>query len=102
LPLRIAGRHAPEPPLSRRPAREPAASGEVEYHVGFVPEVVQDDEEDAVEDETEAETEAEAPTAVPVHPARPRPTVEVSRRTALAEFTALATSNGDDFSFRRR
>ena len=105
LPLRIAGRHAPAPPLSRRrPKREPAALAEVEYHVGFVPEVVQDDvDADADADvDGEADPEVETPAAVPVHPARPRPSGEVSRRTALAEFTALATSNGDDFSFRRR
>jgi len=77
---------------------------EVEYRVGFVPEVVQDDVDDDADADVDAETdpEVETPGAVPVHPARPRPSGEVSRRTALAEFTALATSNGDDFSFRRR
>ena len=35
-------------------------------------------------------------------PAPPAATVETHRRTALAEFTALATSSGDDFTPRRR
>ena len=102
MPLRIAGRQAPAPPLSRRrPKQESARLAEVEYHVGFVPEVAED------EDDPEADPEVEplapdTPAPVAVRPARPRPTGEASRRTALAEFTALATSNGDDFSFRRR
>ncbi|MDQ1455121.1 MAG: hypothetical protein QOH28_741 [Actinomycetota bacterium] len=112
LPSRVAGRQAPAAPLSRRrPKREPATLGEVEYHVGFVPEVGQDEIDTEVEPpgveppEVECNDEAippETPEPVAVRPAPPRPTGEASRRTALAEFTALATANGDDFSFRRR
>ncbi len=102
LPSRIAGRQPSAPPLSRRrPKREPATLGEVEYHVGFVPEVVQDETDPEAEPDDEA-LAPETPTPVAVRPAPPRPTGEASRRTALAEFTALAKGNGDDFSFRRR
>jgi hypothetical protein len=107
LPSRVAARQAPAAPLSRRrPKREPATLGEVEYHVGFVPEVAQDEiDPELVPPEVDPDDEAlppETPEPVAVRPAPPRPTGEASRRTALAEFTALATANGDDFSFRRR
>jgi hypothetical protein len=86
LPLRVAGRRAPAPPLAkRRPRREPAAA-----RARAVPEP-DPAAEPAVPDAPAAETGA---------PVRAQPT-EAFRRTALAEFTALATSNGDDFSYRR-
>ena len=117
LPARVAGSRAPAPPVTRRrPKREPgvAASSsdvaaplpapvEVEYHVGFFPEIAQEDNEPEPPDELAAETlEPEPPTPVAETPVRSGATGEAFRRTALAEFTALATSNGDDFSFHRR
>lgn len=82
LPLRIAGRHTPAPPLARRrPRRAPGAAPT------------------AAAPEPEAEPVAEP--AVEEPPARPRISDDTSRRTALAEFSALATSS-DDFSYRRR
>ena len=71
-----------------------------------MPEVEQDEiDPEVVSPEVDPDDEAlplETPEPVAVRPAPPRPTGEASRRTALAEFTALATANGDDFSFRRR
>jgi chromosome segregation ATPase len=87
LPLRVAGRHAPAPPARRRTRREPAVAraAAIEAAPEVAPEPV------AAEAEAEAvETKA---------PGRP---TEVFRRTALAEFSALATSKGDDFSYRHR
>jgi golgin subfamily B member 1 len=122
LPARVAGRRAPALPVTRRrPKREVAVAAaapvpvaaplpppvEVEYHVGFFPEITQDDESEP-ESELAAATlepetlEPETTTPVAEAPVRSGATGEAFRRTALAEFTALATSNGDDFSFRRR
>ena len=114
LPARVAGSRAPAPPVTRRrPKREPAAAAaapiaaplpapvEVEYHVGFFPEIAQDEPEPEAELAAEA-LEPEPPTPAAEAPVRSGATGEAFRRTALAEFTALATSNGDDFSFRRR
>lgn len=115
LPARVAGSRAPAPPVTRRrPKREPAVASsssdvaapwpapvEVEYHVGFFPEIAQDEPEPEAELAAEA-LEPETPTPAAEAPVRSGATGEAFRRTALAEFTALATRNGDDFSFRRR
>jgi len=89
LPLRIAGRHAPATPLARRRPRRDAPA----------PAVAAAAPEAATAPVAEAEPEAAAPEAQP-----PAPPVAdgAFRRTALAEFTALASSSGDDFTFRRR
>ena len=84
LPLRVAGQRAPAPPLAkRRPRREPAVA-----RTRAVP-------------EREPVAEPEPPTAEAAAPDRAQPT-EAFRRTALAEFTALATSSGDEVSHRHR
>ena len=79
----------------------PGAEPQIRRLNALIAEVAQDeiDPEDASDDEA---LPPETPEPVAVRPAPPRPTGEASRRTALAEFTALATANGDDFSFRRR
>ena len=116
LPLRIAGRHAPGPPLSRRRTRRPSRSSDrLDLEVA---EAVQPSEipasgatADAPESETVASdlaaaeaaaAEAAAAKAASSKIPRTGATGEAFRRTALAEFTALATSNGDDFTPRRR
>jgi chromosome segregation ATPase len=121
LPLRIAGRHAPAPPPARRrPRREPAtaagapvappaaasaavalAAPEPRVAPAFVPALEPDA---AAPEATPAPVVAEgadgtAEASAPA-PEQTAPT-ETFRRTALAEFTALATSSGDDFTFRR-
>jgi hypothetical protein len=101
LPLRIAGRHAPAAPLARRrPRRDdpaaapagaaPAASASSAPAPAAPPAVAAEVEEPPAPDAPEAQP--------PVAPAADG----AFRRTALAEFTALASSSGDDFSFRRR
>jgi hypothetical protein len=51
--------------------------------------------------ETEAAPVDTAPVEPDDVPAEEAASTETFRRTALAEFTALATSSGDDFTFRR-
>jgi hypothetical protein len=123
LPLRIAGRHAPGPPISRRRTRRPPVSDRAELEgrpdLDVVSaELVHEAEAGASEipasgataDAPESETvasdlaaaEAAAAKAASSKTPRTGATGEAFRRTALAEFTALATSNGDDFTPRRR
>jgi chromosome segregation ATPase len=98
LPLRVAGRRAPAPQLARRrPRREPAVARAAvvpETEAGTAPAAAEHGLPDAALLEAAAAVEAAVPE-------RAGPT-EAFRRTALAEFTALATSSSDDFSFRRR
>ena len=117
LPARVAGRRAPAAPVTRRRTkREPAVAAsssdvaaplpapvEVEYHVGFFPEIAQEDDEPEAELAADAlEPDTPTPTPPAAAPVRSGATGEAFRRTALAEFTALAAGNDDDFSFRRR
>jgi hypothetical protein len=91
LPLRIAGRHAPAPPLARRrPRHDSAPSSSAPALAALV--------------RREPEPEAPPPeaTAPEPEPEPPAPVETLDRRSALAEFSALATSSGDDFIFRRR
>jgi hypothetical protein len=80
--LRIAGRHAPppepEPLLRRHPEPEPEPEPEVAQFV--VPRFVSA----PVHDEAEPEAEAQAPAAPKSEPG--------NRRTAMAELTALAST----------
>ena len=121
LPLRIAGRHAPAPPLARRrprrdstgpsPASAPPATTTAALVGAFAPPRPVDPEPEPTATEAVAEIapvadiESEPIAAHEVEaetPARKPPAGDASRRTAFAEFTALASSSGDDFSFRRR
>jgi chromosome segregation ATPase len=113
LPLRVAGRHAPAPPLARRRPRRAPQAARAEVESRSEPEVVSEPdaptsgapEPDPAAAEPEApKTEAPKPEAAQpeTKTARTGPAGEAFRRTALAEFTALATSSGDDFSPRRR
>ncbi len=96
LPLRIAGRHAPAPPLARRrPRRESAPSPSPSSSAPALAALVRREPEPEPEP-----VEGSAPEPAPA-PAPPAPPDGLDRRTALAEFSALATSNGDDFTFRR-
>jgi chromosome segregation ATPase len=88
LPLRIAGRHAPAPLARRRPRRESAPGSSAPALAALV----------RREPEPVAEEVAPKPEPEPEQP----PAEVFDRRTALAEFSALATSSGDDFIFRRR
>ena len=107
LPLRIAGRHAPAPPRARRRPRRAPQTARAEVEPRSEPEVVS--EPDAPTSGAPEPDPAAAESATPkVGAAKPEAKTartgaagEAFRRTALAEFTALATSN-DDFSPRRR
>ena len=112
LPLRVAGRHKPAPPLARRrPRQDPTlakAPAEPQAYRALArleipPEAPAPEApptEVPVAEVPVAEVPvAEEPVAEPA--AAAAPTDASHRRTALAEFTALASS-GDDFSFRRR
>ncbi|HEV7527022.1 MAG TPA: hypothetical protein VGP92_18845 [Acidimicrobiia bacterium] len=114
LPLRIAGRHAPTPQVVRRRARrepEPSAGPEpapvveptmVEPAFRVAPDIAAiEDAPEPVAVVADAPEDASPEQAEPPATA-PAPAEETHRRTALAAFTALATSSGDDLSYRRR
>jgi hypothetical protein len=96
LPLRIAGRHAPAPPLAKRRPRSGSARSTPSSSAPALAALAR------------REPAPEPPAAViepePVVPeVEPEPAAPAAdnRRTALAAFTSLATSSGDDFTYRR-
>ncbi len=103
LPLRIAGRRAPAPPLARRRPRRDGAPSSSAPALAALAALVRREPEPEPEPEPVTAAEAAAPElgADPEPLARPAPEA-LDRRGALAEFSALATSSGDDFTFRPR
>ncbi len=98
LPLRIAGRHAPAPPLAKRRPRSESARSTPASSAPALAALAR--REPPPEPLPVAEVAPE-----PIEPgAEPEPPTPVAdnRRTALAAFTSLAASGGDDFTYRRR
>jgi chromosome segregation ATPase len=96
LPLRIAGRHAPAPPLAKRRIRAESARSSSSSAPALAALARR---EPAASEEPAAEVAA--PAVEPEVEPEPAAPVADNRRTALAAFTSLATSSGDDFTYRR-
>jgi chromosome segregation ATPase len=92
LPLRIAGRHAPAPPLAKRRTRTESARSSSSSAPALAALARREPEPAPAEEPPAAEVVPEPEPAAPVAD---------NRRTALAAFTSLATSSGDDFTYRR-